>query len=169
MALNEPGHSFKRWHGIILGVVLFVFIALRWIVPLIVPAPRPSSPVPEEATLTVASTTFPALVANTPELAYRGLSRYPTLGAYGGMLFVFPTTATRTFVMRDMVFPLDMVWLTDGVITDIHEHLPLESGVSEPFLTPYTGKVPVNMVLEVVSGTVERYGWRLGDSLRVQY
>lgn len=119
--------------------------------------------------VTVASTTFRALIANTPELAYRGLSGYPSLGPYGGMLFVFPTTATRTFVMRDMRFPLDMVWLTDGVITDIHEYVPLEPGISEPLLTLYRGKMPVSMVLEVPSGTVERYGWALGDSLRVQY
>lgn len=159
----------KRWHGIVLGAVFVVFISLRWIVPAIVPPPRPAPVSSREATVTVASTSFRAVIVDTPELTYRGLSGYPSLGPYGGMLFVFSTTATRTFVMRDMQFPLDMVWFTDGVITDIHEHVPLEPGISEPFLTLYSGKKPVNMVLEVASGTVARYGWAVGDSLRVQY
>lgn len=160
---------FKPWHGVILGMIFLVFIVLRWVVPLIIAPAQPPLSEPGIAAVTVGSSTFSVLLANTPQLAYRGLSDRPNLGSYGGMLFVFPTTQERTFVMRDMLFPLDMVWVSEGVITDITPHLPLEPGATNDTLTPYTGKLPVNMVLEVASGTVDRLGWQLGDSVRVQY
>jgi len=168
MLRSHEDKPLKNWHLLTLGVIFLVFLVVRWTLPAATPK-RAAPPQPEKAVVTVGSSTFPALIANTPDLAYRGLSDRPSLGTFGGMLFVFPTTATRTFVMRDMLFPLDIVWITDGVISDMSEMLPLEPTAPESDLTLYTGKEPVQMVLEVASGTVRQNGWRLGDSVTVQY
>jgi uncharacterized membrane protein (UPF0127 family) len=63
-----------------------------------------------------------AAVADTGDLRYTGLSDTAAMPEGYGMLFVYGDTARRTFVMRRMEFPLDMVFADgDGVITTIHE------------------------------------------------
>lgn len=167
MSKDYTQHTFKSWHAVILGLVALVFFFLRWVFP----PPVAEAPLlePGVATVTVGSSTFRALIANTAPLAYQGLSGRENLGNYGGMLFVFPTLATRTFVMREMRFPLDIVWIKNGEIVGFSTQLPLEPGATNETLTPYPSIGQVDMVLEVTSGTVERSQWQLGDSVRVMY
>jgi uncharacterized membrane protein (UPF0127 family) len=167
MAKDYSQHTFKSWHAAVLGSIALVFICLRWIFPPV--APVTTELVPGVATVTVGSSTFPALIANTAPLAYQGLSGRESLGNYGGMLFVFPSVATRTFVMREMRFPLDIVWIKNGEIVGFSNHLPLEPGATNETLTPYSSTDQVDMVLEVASGTVDRSQWRRGDSVRITY
>jgi uncharacterized membrane protein (UPF0127 family) len=168
MELFDQPKSFKPWQIVLLLVIFIIFVVLRFVSPTAKPRDKAMT-VPSGAVAMVGSVRIPVMVANTPELAYQGLSDRQNLGEYGGMLFMFPTAALRTFVMRRMLFPLDIVWITDGAITDISAHLPLEPGVTEQNLIKYAGREPVTMVLEVASGTVERMGWKIGDSVTVQY
>ena len=160
----------RHWRfAILLLVVVFAVLIRGSSALLSFFSPVPPREVPHYATLTIGTTSVPVLVADTPQLTYRGLSGVTSLDPARGMLFVFPTMATRTFVMRDMRFPLDFVWVSDGYISDLVYNAPLEIGVQEESLTRYTGRYPVDMVLEVPSGTVRSIGWRVGDSVRVQY
>ncbi|MFB6112257.1 MAG: DUF192 domain-containing protein [Halobacteriaceae archaeon] len=107
--------------------------------------------------------TVDAMVADSPRERCVGLSDTATLGPNDGMVFVFAETATRTFVMRGMAFPLDMIFVAgNGTITTIH-HAPVE----EPPLTPYEGRA--KWVLEVPRGWADRHGVRVGDRLNVTY
>lgn len=66
-----------------------------------------------------------AAIADTGELRYTGLSETPSMPADRGMLFVYGAVEERTFVMRRMDFPLDMVFADgDGRITVIHQAPP---------------------------------------------
>jgi uncharacterized membrane protein (UPF0127 family) len=63
-------------------------------------------------------------------LRYTGLSDTESLPEDRGMLFVFETADSHTFVMREMDFPIDIVYAdVDGTITSIH-HAP-EPGPDE--------------------------------------
>ena len=74
--------------------------------------------------------TVTAAIADTPELRYTGLSDTESLPEDRGMLFVFKSADSHTFVMREMDFPIDIVYAdVDGTITDIH-HAP-EPGPDE--------------------------------------
>ena len=103
-----------------------------------------------------------AWVADTFRKQYTGLSDTEALDDGHGMLFVFDGEGDRSFVMRDMAFPLDMVFVAaNGTITTIH-HAPVES---DGDLTQYSGRA--KYVLEVPMGYTNETGVEVGDRIRV--
>lgn len=98
-------------------------------------------------------------MAVTEEDQYQGLSGRESLPADTGMLFVFPKAREYDFVMRDMKFPLDIVWLKDNTIVDIKENLPPEGN---PAKTIYTSKAAANKVLELNAGQAKALGLNIG-------
>jgi len=107
--------------------------------------------------------TVDAWVADTFPKRYTGLSDTSALEPGQGMLFVFDGEGDRAFVMRDMAFPLDMVFVdADGTITTIH-HAPVESDGN---LTQYSGRA--KYVLEVPMGYTNRTGVDVGDRMRIE-
>jgi hypothetical protein len=52
-------------------------------------------------------------VADTYSERHTGLSDTDSLGANEGMVFAYETEGSRTFVMREMAFPLDIIFV-DG-------------------------------------------------------
>jgi uncharacterized membrane protein (UPF0127 family) len=61
--------------------------------------------------VTVNSNTLRAEVADTPEAITQGLGGRRSLPADHAMLFVFDSDGTYCFWMKDMHFPIDVVWL----------------------------------------------------------
>lgn len=60
-------------------------------------------------------------IADTFEKRYTGLSDTEELGENEGMLFVHDSEGEPGYVMRDMAFPIDIVFVdADGEITTIH-------------------------------------------------
>ncbi|AZH27266.1 DUF192 domain-containing protein [Haloplanus aerogenes] len=107
--------------------------------------------------------TVDAWVADSFSKQYTGLSDTSTLDDGQGMLFVFDGEDDRAFVMRDMAFPLDMIFIdAEGTITTIH-HAPLES---DGDLTRYRGQA--KYVLEVPMGYTNRTGIDVGDQVRIE-
>jgi len=93
---------------------------------------------------------------------YSGLSNRPSLCADCGMLFVFPDKQEREFVMRNMNFPLDIIFLSDGKIINIAANLKPEG--DNP-ATRYKSATPANQVLELNGGYSEKYGLKAGDTV----
>lgn len=103
-----------------------------------------------------------AMVADDRTERYTGLSDTEELDRDEGMVFVYRVTADRTFVMRDMDFPLDIVFVAgDGTITEI-AHAPVED---DSELTQYTGRA--RWVVEVNRGWTTDHGVAVGDEVRV--
>ncbi|MFW6320731.1 MAG: DUF192 domain-containing protein [Halohasta sp.] len=60
-------------------------------------------------------------IADTFEKRYTGLSNTSSLGANEGMLFIHGSEGQQGYVMRDMAFDIDIVFIdADGEITTIH-------------------------------------------------
>ena len=149
--------EFKKWLGIVLGVILLTVITLRfW--------PKSDRP----AVIEVGGQKLSVLVADSFAEHYQGLSDRDTLEPYHGMIFLFDTKKTRTFVMRRMRFSLDIIWIDDTTIVDIASNLPPEPNIPESQLTLYTGKSPADKVLEVPAGFAERYGIKIGDRIVIK-
>ncbi|WP_129114533.1 DUF192 domain-containing protein [Halegenticoccus tardaugens] len=106
-------------------------------------------------------------VADTPQKRYTGLSDTASLDDGEGMLFVHPAEGDHAYVMRDMAFPLDIVFVdADGTITRIH-HAPLPSeGTDESDLKRYEGRG--KYVLEVPYGYTNRTGVDAGDRVTIR-
>ena len=105
-------------------------------------------------------------IAQTFDQRYVGLSETASLGPDEGMLFVHDQEGQHTYVMRNMSFPLDIIFIdANGTITTIH-HAPLPpEGTSESSLTGYEGRG--KFVLEVNRGWTNRTGVEVGDQVEL--
>jgi uncharacterized membrane protein (UPF0127 family) len=91
---------------------------------------------------------------------YTGLSDTASLGPNEGMLFVHDREAEHAYVMRDMAFPIDIVFVdADRRITAIHH-----AEVEERPLTKYSGRA--KWVVEVPYEWTVDHGVRGGDRTR---
>ena len=82
------------------------------------------------------------------------------------MLFIFADKQVRQFWMKDMHFPLDMIWIDGDTIVDISENVPPPGAGEEPVIV--YPKAPVDKVLEVNAGEVEKYGLKSGQRVVIQ-
>ena len=100
-----------------------------------------------------------ARIADDTLKRYVGLSATDELGANEGMLFVHDDPGEYGYVMRNMAFSIDILFVApDGEVTSIHEAEP----ESRP-LTTYEGTG--QYVLEVPLGWSERHGIEPGDRI----
>ncbi|ERH12652.1 MAG: hypothetical protein J07HB67_01676 [halophilic archaeon J07HB67] len=82
------------------------------------------------------------------------------------MLFVHDRPGTHAYVMRDMAFPLDIVFVaSNGTVTRIHHAELPPAGTRDSDLTRYrgTGKY----VLEVPYGYTNETGISVGDTVDI--
>jgi uncharacterized protein len=92
-------------------------------------------------------------LATTPDQIRRGLMHRPTVPDGTGMLFDMRRTATYRFWMKNVLVPLDMVFLTEaGVVVGICSNIPAHD------VTPHGVQAPSRYVLEVPGGWCARNG-----------
>jgi uncharacterized membrane protein (UPF0127 family) len=103
-------------------------------------------------TVTLGAETLTLETAVSTEAVTQGLSGRTKIPA-DGMLFVFPQAEPRYFWMKDMNFPLDMIWLRDKTIVGITygAAVPPENERHNPAQF-YNSPVPADMVIEVEAG-----------------
>ena len=92
----------------------------------------------------------------------QGLSARNNLSEDQGMLFIFDTPGHYAFWMKDMNFPIDMIWIDQNLkVVYIQKD-------AEPSSYPnlFTPKVNAKYVLEVFSGFSEKNNLKIGDSVQ---
>jgi uncharacterized membrane protein (UPF0127 family) len=112
-------------------------------------------------TLSVNSKKYHLLVAATPAVQEKGLGDRASLSLNEAMLFEFTTPAKTCFWMKDMQFPLDMVWVNSQ-----KQVISIESNVS-PSTYPETfcPEAPAQYVFEFNAGQAKAAGLQLGQTL----
>ena len=106
-------------------------------------------------------------VADTVEKRSLGLGKRSGLGNGWGMLFVFEKRKQHGFWMKDMEFPLDIIWLDNHRIAYILRNVqPAKSGVIPPVMTP---PVAGNFVLEIDAGRADELKLQVGQRLKYQF
>lgn len=105
-----------------------------------------------------------AEIVSSPESQYLGLSNRKSLCPNCGMLFVFPDKQIREFCMRDMKFPLDIVFMSDNKIINIAENLPPEG--ANP-VNVYASTAVANNVLELPAGFCQKNNIIAGGTINL--
>lgn len=107
-------------------------------------------------------------VASTPEQRAQGLSDRENMDIDRGMIFVFEQEVKPNFIMRNMRFSLDFLWVKDDQIVDILENIPPDpAGTPDNQLKRYAPIAPINRVIEVNAGYVKKYGIKVGDRIKL--
>lgn len=102
-------------------------------------------------------------VADTPAEREQGLSGRPSLAENEGLLFLFDTPGEYGFWMKEMRFPIDILWFSEeGNVVHIEEQLQPDT-----YPTVFSPQAPSLYVLEVPAGFVERHQIKIGDQLEV--
>ncbi|EMA30579.1 DUF192 domain-containing protein [Halobiforma nitratireducens] len=106
-------------------------------------------------------------VADTWSERYTGLSEHESLEDGEGMLFVHDGEAERTYVMREMDFDIDIIFVdADREITEI-EHARAPEPDEDGGDLEYTGLA--QWVLEVPRGYANETGMAVGDEVEIEY
>lgn len=101
-------------------------------------------------------------LAVTDKSKQKGLMFRKSMPENQGMLFVFKKEAPLSFWMKNMRFPLDMIWMdSQRKVVDIYEYaLPCKDVCKT--ITP---QADAQFVLEVNAGFAKQYGIKIGDIL----
>lgn len=103
------------------------------------------------------------LIARTPEEQRQGLSGRAGLGPGEGMLFVFPKDGLYGIWMKDMLFSIDIIWLSSkGVIVSIAPNVSPDT-----YPQSFTPDAPARYVLELPAGFANTYRLKKGDMVQL--
>ncbi len=104
-----------------------------------------------------------AELAITDEERARGLMFREKIEDNEGMLFIFEAEGFYSFWMKNMNFPIDIIWLDkDRRIVHIEENVPPCKRMPCP---SYISRLPAQYVLELKSGKVIKEKLKLYDQL----
>ncbi len=106
---------------------------------------------------------IPVTVADTAQSREQGLSGTTSLPNNTGMLFVFDTSGSYGFWMKDMQYPLDFIWIDeDFKIVDITADV---APITYP--TVFYPAQPIRYMLEVNSGFSTNHSLVAGQTVQL--
>lgn len=120
----------------------------------------------EKRTLVIGKTKLAVEVADEPLEQILGLSGRSSLCALCGMVFVFRQAQIQNFWMKDMKFPLDIIFIRHHKVVEIVENVPIPQPAGE--ITRVRSQEPADMVLEVNAGFASARGIMIGDLVQLQ-
>lgn len=113
-------------------------------------------------TLTVDNHHFKLEVSDTPQAEALGLGDRTSLPKDHGMLFVLDASSSACFWMKDMHFPLDIVWLSAE-----RRVVYLEQNVSpDTYPHSFCPAAPAKYVIELNAGATAPLGIAQGQTLQ---
>lgn len=88
-----------------------------------------------------------------------GLGKRESMCEDCGMLFVFDDRRQRSFWMKDMKFPLDIVWIDGDKIVAMEKNIPYD------FSETINPSVMADKVLELNAGMASKLDVKIGDKV----
>jgi uncharacterized protein len=130
------------------------------------PAPR-GQKLPITSQVTIGGRTILLEVARTPEQQSMGLMYRTDLTDDRGMLFVFSPPRPVSFWMKNTLIPLDMVFVSNGVVKHIGSQILPCEGDPCPSYGPEP-KTDVDGVIELRGGRAAELRLKVGDRLKIR-
>jgi len=117
-------------------------------------------------TVTIDRYNISAFVADTDDKRSKGLSGVENMFENQGMLFIFNYPSKQGFWMKEMMFPLDIIWL-DSNNSVIHIEKKLQPCMSVLFCSVYSPSSDAKYVLETISGFTDLHSVNEGDKIKI--
>ncbi len=108
--------------------------------------------------------TLGVILATEPSEQSKGLAIKDSMNEKEGMLFIFKNPQKHSFWMKDMKFPIDIIW-ADPTGKIVHIEKNLQPCVFLLPCTSYSPKSDSLYVLEVVSNFTNKYDVKIGDQI----
>lgn len=107
---------------------------------------------------------FDVEIANTIWSRAKGLMHRDNLEHSGGMIFLYDSETPVSFWMKNVTFPLDLIFISkSGAVVKVHQN-------ARPFdLSPIASKFPVSAVLEIRGGVSKSAQITIGDFIDMKH
>ncbi len=119
------------------------------------------------ASATINKQTFSILVAKTSKEKQIGLSEKKSLPQNEGMLFPFEKPEFYSFWMKNMKFPIDIIFINKNHIVTVYQNVQPPKSKDENLII-YKPEEPVNTVLEINAGLSKKYNIKKGDEVKTE-
>lgn len=121
---------------------------------------------PVSAQVTIGGQKIGLEVARTPNEQSTGLMYRTELAKDRGMLFVFNPPHPVRFWMKNTLIPLDMVFMSNGVVKYLGTNIPPCKTDACPSYGP-DAKIDIDRVIELPAGRATELKLKLGDRLNI--
>jgi len=118
-------------------------------------------------TATIKRHKFKLYIAKDPKDYQIGLSKYTKLSKDYGMLFPFDKPDYYSFWMKEMKFPIDIIYIRDNQIVTILKNVPVPK-TKEKSIQIYKPVAPADKVLEINAGISEKYNFKEKDKVNYE-
>jgi len=120
----------------------------------------------KKAEVIIGENKFEVEVADDMVKRSRGLSGREELGEKEGMLFVYEIAGSPGFWMKEMNFPIDIIWIKNGKVLGFEEKMTPESYKEKKIFYP---PEKIKMILEVRAGIVEKLNIKEGEEIIINW
>ncbi|MFA6407258.1 MAG: DUF192 domain-containing protein [Candidatus Paceibacterota bacterium] len=151
---NALAKTFLLFFGLMIGGSIFLVSFLNKI-----------NVVKNKAEVKIGTQTIIADVVKTEAEREKGLSGRESLGVNEGMLFVFDSEDMYPFWMKDMKFPIDVIWIRNNYIVGFAENVSPKVG-SAPSETIFSPPQSIDRALELRAGRVKLLRAQVGDQVK---
>lgn len=154
MPAMDPGMKRRAIEVLVGGLFLLI------IIPLLLSIGLPGKP---PSTVAINGSYITVKVADSQEERSKGLSGSSQLKDGTGMLFIFDEASYHGIWMKDMKYPIDIVWLDENQkIVNLQEYATPDS-----YPRVFTPQVPARYVIELPVGSIKSYGMNYGKKVTI--
>jgi hypothetical protein len=107
-------------------------------------------------------------IAKTEKEKEIGLAKYKNIPQNFGMLFPFEKADHYSFWMKNMKFPIDIIFIRNNKIVTIFKNVPAPKSINEQ-LPIYTPTEFSDTVLEINAGLSEKYRFQKNQIVEINY
>jgi uncharacterized protein len=123
--------------------------------------------IPPTATVTIGNHSFKVSEAVSQQELEIGLSKTDSISQDQGMIFLFKAPAYYSFWMKNMKFPIDIIYIKEDTIVTIKNSAQPPKDASGNLII-YTPTDPADKVLEIQAGLSQKYNFKNGDKVKYE-
>ncbi|MBI5122742.1 DUF192 domain-containing protein [Candidatus Roizmanbacteria bacterium] len=126
---------------------------------------KTSSKMKTTSQITINKNVFDVEIVKSDKDKQIGLTKYPSIATNQGMLFIFDQPGFYSFWMKNMKFPIDLIFIHNDTVDFIVENAAPSKDDNPPSYTPDSSS---DKVLEINSGLIKKYNIKKGDKTNLK-